>query len=115
MVQEDAHRRRSLRRTPLGMNPDVLVVLDIQKQSSWLFESQIGAWKRILTNLFGNSLKYTEAGLIKVSLRLEDLQERNQPKDMALVVLELSDTGIGMSRDFLSNRLYMPFAQANPL
>lgn len=115
VANEDSLRRRNLRRTSPSMNPDVMVVLDIQKQSSWLFESQIGAWKRILTNLFGNALKYTEAGLIKVSLRLEIISEPVQPNGMALVILEIHDTGIGMSRDFLTNRLYMPFAQANPM
>ncbi|CAG8978942.1 hypothetical protein HYALB_00013333 [Hymenoscyphus albidus] len=115
VIQEDTMQQKNFKPTPPGINPDVMVVLNIQKQPSWLFESQIGAWKRILTNVFGNALKYTDAGFIKVSLRLEALPERTQPKGVVSVVLEIEDTGIGMSRDFLTNRLYMPFAQANPM
>lgn len=55
---------RATRVTPPNLNHNVMVVLEIEHQASWLFESQIGAWKRILTNAFGNALKYTQVRLI---------------------------------------------------
>ncbi|KAH6684251.1 hypothetical protein B0J14DRAFT_465560, partial [Halenospora varia] len=96
---------------PRGLNPDVMVILDVERQVSWLFESQVGAWKRILTNLFVNALKYTEYGYVRVTLRLPP----PLPPKRVAIVLEIEDSGIGMSQDFLRNRLYPPFAQANPL
>ena len=78
-----------------------------------MFQSQIGAWKRILTNLFGNSLKYTDEGFVQISLKTETSSD--EKADSTLVALEIQDSGIGMTPEFLTNQLYMPFVQANPL
>ena len=45
-----------------------MVVLDIQAAPSWTFDTEPGAWRRILMNLFGNALKYTQSGVITVKL-----------------------------------------------
>jgi hypothetical protein len=39
----------------------------------------------------------------------------NSTGNTTLIILEVSDSGIGMSQDFLTNQLYKPFVQANPL
>jgi signal transduction histidine kinase len=103
---------KTVRLTPPSMNPNVMIILDIERHSNWLLESQIGAWKRILTNLFGNALKYTEAGFVRVSLHA--VAVRSQRKS-STVTLEIEDSGIGMTQDYLKHRLYTPFAQANPM
>jgi signal transduction histidine kinase len=47
---------------------NILILLDIPHRENWRFQTQPGAWRRILMNLFGNALKYTESGFIRVSL-----------------------------------------------
>ncbi|KAE9374282.1 hypothetical protein N431DRAFT_371753 [Stipitochalara longipes BDJ] len=106
------HQQSAARLTPPSMNPNVMVIVDIEQQLTWLFDSQIGAWKRILTNLFGNALKYTEAGFVRVSLSAVPIPLR--PKYF-VVTLEIQDSGIGMSKDYIQHRLYTPFAQVNPM
>jgi signal transduction histidine kinase len=107
-----AYHRSTVRLTPPSINPNVMVIVDIERQLTWLFDSQIGAWKRILTNLFGNALKYTEAGFVLVSLSANPITSK--PNSFA-VTLEIQDSGIGMSKDYIQHRLYTPFAQANPM
>jgi len=106
------HQEKVVRLTPPSMNPNVMVIVDIERQLNWLLNSQIGAWKRILTNLFGNALKYTEAGFIQVILSALPMESR--PNSL-LVTLEIQDSGIGMTQDYVKHRLYTPFAQENPM
>ncbi|KAF8862084.1 hypothetical protein BDZ45DRAFT_799469 [Acephala macrosclerotiorum] len=107
-------QQRSSRLTPLNMNPNVMIIVEIQKRPSYVLESQRGAWKRILTNLFGNALKYTEGGFVRVGLRVIAAQGGEANSDATVAVLEIEDSGIGISKDFLKHRLYTPFSQENP-
>jgi signal transduction histidine kinase/ActR/RegA family two-component response regulator len=54
-----------------GLAPGVTVICDIARGHDWQFQTEAGAWKRILLNLLGNSLKYTSIGLISVKLSYE--------------------------------------------
>jgi signal transduction histidine kinase len=38
------------------------VVLDIAREDDWVFCFPIGPWRRIVMNLFGNAVKYTQSG-----------------------------------------------------
>lgn len=89
----------------------VKLVLDVQ-QADWNFLTQPGAVRRIIMNITGNAIKYTSKGTINVRLRLHD-----SPEDDAnqIMVLTVTDTGKGISQEFLSSRLFMPFAQENAL
>lgn len=60
----------------------------------------------------GNALKYTETGFIKIVVRVSDTGSRLDSRN-SRVTLTVSDTGIGMSRDFLVNRIFSPFTQEN--
>jgi hypothetical protein len=64
-------------------------------------------------SIFGNALKYTEAGFIEVSL----CKFRKEPETSApeFAHLSITDTGCGMSADFLKNKLFSPFAQEDTL
>ncbi|KAF2665991.1 hypothetical protein BT63DRAFT_46279 [Microthyrium microscopicum] len=93
---------------------DVAVTLSIDPASHWVFNTQPGAWRRIVMNLFSNSLKYTEKGFIKVSLETEKLPLAGS-EERSKVVLVVHDTGRGMSKAYVQERLYKPFAQENSL
>ncbi len=63
--------------------------------------------RQILINLIGNAVKFTEAGEVRVTVRL--LKESpGEPK----LQIDVTDTGIGMSPEQVS-RLFQPFAQAD--
>ncbi|KAF7956495.1 hypothetical protein EAE96_003833 [Botrytis aclada] len=91
------------------------VILDVDHKSNWTFLTQPGAWKRILMNVFGNALKYTTSGLIKVSLGCKTATPRNSRINQAFVTLTISDTGRGIAKDFLKHQIYTPFAQEDSL
>ncbi|KAF7548004.1 hypothetical protein G7Z17_g7341 [Cylindrodendrum hubeiense] len=91
---------------------EVTIVLMINPSLSWAFHTQPGAIRRIAMNLFGNALKYTHRGLIKVSLEQGPSGTSSSER---LVNLTVADTGVGISDDFLQNGLYKAFSQENQL
>lgn len=88
----------------------VPIVLDIPPHDIWKFDTEAGSWRRIIMNLVGNSLKYTQQGYITVSFRL-----KQQSDTKFLAELTIKDTGQGISEEYLKHRLYTPFAQENNL
>jgi signal transduction histidine kinase len=90
------------------------VVLDMPCRENWRFKTQPGSWKRILMNTFGNALKYSETGFVHVSLKFEEGDgDSDNINTNPHVVITVSDSGIGISQDFLQNQLYKPFSQEN--
>ena len=94
-------------------------LLDLRVAShDWWFFSSPGALRRILLNLVGNSLKYTKSGSINIELDLQSaavgskLGQHKQSEDPVLL-LTVTDTGQGMSADFLLKKLFVPFSQAS--
>jgi signal transduction histidine kinase/DNA-binding NarL/FixJ family response regulator len=63
--------------------------------------------RQILINLIGNGIKFTEAGWVRLVVRLLDGKSAN-PR----LCFEVTDSGIGMSPQQVS-RLFRPFAQAD--
>ena len=63
--------------------------------------------RQVLTNILGNAIKFTDEG--EVTLRAELVEDA---PDAAVVLFEVSDTGIGMSEEQRS-RLFRPFTQAD--
>lgn len=98
------------------VNPGVTVIVDIDKArgSHWIFRTQAGAWRRIIMNLFGNSLKYTDEGYIHVKLQAIPLPPKHQT-GRSEVTLSVIDSGRGMSQDYLEHRLFVPFVQEDSL
>lgn len=47
------------------------IILELADEHDWVFSFPIGAWRRIVMNLFGNAVKYTESGCksIRVSIQ----------------------------------------------
>jgi signal transduction histidine kinase len=89
---------------------DVSIVLNIPYRRNWCVEIQSGSWTRIVTNLVGNALKYTEKGIISVSLEGSE-QVGDSTGDTQTLTLAVEDSGIGISDTFLNNDLYTPFRQ----
>lgn len=89
------------------------VVLDINHSDNYVFRTQPGAWRRVIMNLFGNSLKYTPSGFVKVKLEVK--RKYSAPEDGCEFRFSVTDSGIGMSEDYINNRLFHSFAQENPL
>lgn len=63
-------------------------------------------------NVVGNALKYTTEGFVEISLaRLKQPSASGQ----LIAHLSVTDSGCGMSSEFLRNRLFSPFSQENQL
>lgn len=93
------------------------VTLDIA-QNDWVYFTPPGALRRILMNLLSNAIKYTDSGRVSVSLDAKEAPDSRFPHQGTredLITLTVSDTGRGMSADFLRGKLFVPFAQENSL
>jgi signal transduction histidine kinase len=62
--------------------------------------------RQILLNLIGNACKFTHGGTVDVSATTD------APEGCRWLMLRVSDTGIGITRDQLAT-LFQPFAQAD--
>lgn len=91
---------------------ELSVIVSVQDVPSWHIKSVPGAWRRIVMNLLGNSLKWTEDGFVEVSLSKVN---RKQNSTSAFAVLSVTDTGAGIARDFLRHNVFSPFTQENDL
>ncbi|KAI6836877.1 hypothetical protein KC340_g9773 [Hortaea werneckii] len=87
---------------------DLAVIVNVTKRGNWWVTLSKGSWTRIITNLVGNALKYTKSGTVTVSLDAENLD-----RQQATVVLAIQDTGVGMSKQFVSTDLFTPYKQAD--
>jgi len=88
------------------------VVINIEQPNSWKIRSVAGAWRRIVMNILGNSLKWTQHGLIELSLS-EVTDQTNA--DSTLTHLRVTDTGRGIAPEFLKNSAFTPFSQEDAL
>jgi signal transduction histidine kinase len=91
----------------------VVVTLSIDPHVSWAFATQPGALRRILMNLIGNSLRFTNQGFVEIRMGQESLRGRHS--NSRLVVITVTDTGRGIGQDFLKHQLFKPFAQEDAL
>jgi two-component system, sensor histidine kinase and response regulator len=97
--------------TPLAENKSLILNLTLVKDTDQISLQIRGdrlELRRLLTNLLGNAIRYTDTGLVE--LRLQRLT-CNSPKS-DFIVLEVEDTGIGIApeeQEFLFER----FRQGN--
>jgi signal transduction histidine kinase/CheY-like chemotaxis protein len=85
---------------------DLALIVDITPEAPRYVRSDPGKLRQILTNLVGNSIKYTNEGSIRVKL---DLGAGN-PAQSQLLVIEVQDTGIGIAPENQA-RIFEPFVQ----
>ncbi|KAF8199645.1 hypothetical protein BJ912DRAFT_1020221 [Pholiota molesta] len=90
------------------------VINIVHRPEGWLLKCEKGGIRRVLMNLFGNSLKFTSSGYIHIVLQ-EAPPKESDPPDKVMVELIVCDTGKGIGQKFLKNQLFQPFSQENPL
>jgi CheY-like chemotaxis protein len=84
----------------------------------WVFVLERGALRRIVMNIFSNALKYTQEGSVSVRIELQKgLKGAGNPKtdDCNALLLTVSDTGRGISNEYLRSGLFTAFSQEDPL
>ncbi|KAL4932506.1 sensor histidine kinase [Aspergillus undulatus] len=92
---------------------DLAVVIRIENRRSWRICGIPGAWRRIIMNIVGNALKFTRTGLIEITLDWASRSQRNsKSSDVRITV---TDTGCGISPEYLQEKLFIPFSQEHIL
>ena len=88
----------------------------VAENTDWRFLCSPGAIRRIVMNIVSNSLKYTQEGWIRLELTradtkavLGDLQDARE----STAIITVTDTGQGMSADYLGTKLFQPFSKDN--
>ncbi|KAI0112493.1 hypothetical protein GGR51DRAFT_568616 [Nemania sp. FL0031] len=94
----------------------VVIDLAIDPRYSHYYHAISGAIRRIVMNLFGNSLKYTSSGSIRVALSQESIHsKKSRNSNMRWAKIVVTDTGKGINEDFLMNHLFQEFQQEDPI
>ncbi|KAG9672586.1 hypothetical protein KCU95_g3500, partial [Aureobasidium melanogenum] len=114
--REESNNHAS-KHTHMTTDRDVKIIVDIEAKDheNWLLCSEGGSWKRLVMNLTGNSLKYTTDGFIYIQLTSQELPKDGEGSKRSRITLTIKDTGRGMSKEYLQNHLFRPFAQEDPL
>ena len=100
---------------PISQALPPMIIVNMDWRSDWGFDIEPGAWRRLVMNIFGNALKYTETGFIRVSLESQKEIESTSGASSSVVTLSVADSGMGISKEFLNHHLYTPFVQENSL
>ncbi|KAI1423992.1 hypothetical protein F5Y12DRAFT_797638 [Xylaria sp. FL1777] len=99
-----------------GSSKHIVVDLAIDPSCSHYYHAISGAIRRILMNLFGNALKFTSSGSIRIALSQEFINTRkSRNNNTRWVKLVVTDTGKGIAEDFLSNHVFQEFHQENTI
>lgn len=91
----------------LSMRKNVRIILDMPASNLWVLQTQTGVWRRLLMNLIGNALKFTDAGYVYVKC---SVTESLKPA-LCKVHFTVKDTGRGISEQYLRSRLFHAFSQ----
>ncbi|PYH76983.1 hypothetical protein BO82DRAFT_424726 [Aspergillus uvarum CBS 121591] len=98
---------------PGRKSEDLVVVVRAENQIDWRIHSISGAWSRIIKNIFGNALKFTNSGVIEIALDRNQQKRHGRTTDFAH--LRITDSGCGIAQDYLENNLFTPFSQGSIL
>jgi signal transduction histidine kinase/ActR/RegA family two-component response regulator len=92
---------------PLAAKKSLELKLDMHADLACSVVSDPTSIKRVLYNLIGNAIKFTERGsvVVRAELRLKDRQSAD-------LYIQIVDTGIGMSSEQQA-KLFQPFTQAD--
>lgn len=112
-MQQRQERRANISKASAAQKSPVRLTLNIDDNINWRVTSQPGAIRRIVMNILGNALKYTGEGSINVSLEVD--RSRSKTSSNLHILLNICDTGFGMSDDFVKNHAFTAFSQENTL
>ncbi|EXJ56862.1 hypothetical protein A1O7_07206 [Cladophialophora yegresii CBS 114405] len=112
-MQQRQDRRDNISKDSAQRKSPVRLTLNIDDNLQWRVRSQPGAVRRIVMNILGNALKYTSKGSINVSLEVD--RSRSKTSSNLHILLQVSDTGHGMSEDFIKNHAFTAFSQEDSL
>ena len=98
---------------PIALSP--MIVVSMEWRSNWEFAIDHGAWRRLVMNIVGNALKYTDSGFVRISLGSRDETDPLTGIISSVVILTVTDSGKGISQEFLNHHVYTPFAQEDSL
>jgi len=91
-----------------GYKGNIRTFIDIDKDLPQSFKGDPTKIRQVLLNLISNALKFTEKGEIRVIVN----KEKDAPDNGITLRFTVKDTGVGMSKDGMSN-IFQPFAQAD--
>ena len=114
-IKKHAFGSHSERDLTVASEAPVSIIVDIAWRPDWTFDLDSGAWRRILMNLFNNAMKYTASGFVKVALSVEEEHSSRGRMWGRTLVLKVSDSGKGISEEFIKHQLYRPFSQEDSL
>ncbi|MEM7785097.1 MAG: ATP-binding protein, partial [Planctomycetota bacterium] len=77
---------------------------EVDGQIPEIIQSDPARLRQIITNLFGNAIKFTSEGNVMVRMRMD--RENN------VFLIDVKDTGIGMSEEQMG-KIFSPFSQAD--
>ncbi|KAJ5703244.1 CheY-like superfamily [Penicillium malachiteum] len=89
-----------------SLSSDLDFIIDAPFRN-WRYVLESGALRRIVINLVGNAIKYTQKGSIRVNL---DVRYKNENP---ILLLTVADTGKGISKEYLRSKIFTPFSQEN--
>ncbi|KAF7161357.1 hypothetical protein CNMCM5623_006971 [Aspergillus felis] len=104
---------RSATATENTEESDGLSVIVRVEPGDWKVRAIPGGWRRIVMNLLGNAFKFTKSGFIEVILARKI--ERTCGTKRVYALLTITDTGCGISPEYLEHKLFQPFTQENIL
>ncbi len=87
-------------------------IQEIEPSVPWSLVGDPGRVRQVITNLAGNSIKFTSRGEIVVKTSLVDDGINNKDSEAILLRFEIKDTGIGIPADKIGG-LFNAFTQAD--
>ncbi|WVQ73540.1 hypothetical protein IAR50_003116 [Cryptococcus sp. DSM 104548] len=122
-VVEDAIELESKSRKVTGGKgmDGVEVILEVlpRKRGGWLTTRDVGPLARALGKIVHNAIKFTEKGHVHITV--QDLSREvalpngydNSMRESSIAI-DVKDSGVGMSTNFLEKEILQPFAKENP-
>ena len=77
--------------TTVATQKNLQLYLTVPKNEPFIVTADEGKVRQILSNLIDNSIKYTPAGSVHISLEKDNVR--------GMIIIKLKDTGIGLSHD----------------
>ena len=90
-----------------ALKKDIVVIGNFDDVKNRNVVADVSRLNQMITNVLGNAIKYTPEGG-RVRLRLTQLASENE--DFGMYSIAISDTGIGMSEDYIKH-IFDPFSR----